>query len=181
MQIAKLFSIIIGGKAASSDAAKNDNGDVTPLHDAAGWNNTAEAKRLIANGADVNAKTKRERRIYGEGEMTPLHFAAMNNQAEVAELLIANGADVNAKDQGGMTPLHTALQRAPEVAELLIANGADVNAKDNDGKTPLDQVALNKSAEWASTAISGEHFRHKYEEEYAARMEKLLIDNGATR
>ena len=180
MRIAKFFSII-SGKAASSDATKNDN-STTPLHEAAMDNNVVEAKRLIDNGAKINAKTKWESRgIISQGGDTPLHWAALNNAVTVAKLLIDNGADVNAKNEDGDTPLHSALQDAPEVAELLIDNGADVNVKNEDGETPLDQVASNMSAEWASAAISGEHFRYKYAEEYAARMEKLLIDNGATR
>ena len=48
-------------------------------------------KLLIANGADVNATGK------GEKKLTSLIYASKNGHKEVAELLIANGADFNAR------------------------------------------------------------------------------------
>ena len=93
----------------------------TPLHQAARDNNAAEAKRLIDNGAEVNAKDK-------DG-VTPLHEAAMANAVEVAKVLIDNGADIKAKDKDGWTPLDWAKHEkvGMAVAELLIntaiANG----------------------------------------------------------
>jgi cytohesin len=81
--------------------------------------NKTTAERLIAEGADVNAKDKRDK--------TALHCAISK---DVAELLIAKGADMNAKDDTGWTPLHDAVFSGhKDVVELLIAKGADVNAK----------------------------------------------------
>ena len=54
MRIAKLFFII----SAAATLAGNASAEETPLHQAALDNNAAEAKRLIDNGADVNAKNK---------------------------------------------------------------------------------------------------------------------------
>ena len=70
------------------------------------------AELLIANGADVNAKTKR----YG---YTPIYEAARSTYSHygVLELLIANGADVNVRTKGGKTPLQAAL--LPYAKELL--------------------------------------------------------------
>ena len=112
----------------------------TSIHKAAGAGNIEAIKQQLADGADVNAKSK----YTG----TPLHHAAYWGHKEVAELLIAAGADVNAEtDRDGRTPLHDAVYKGhKEIAELLIAAGADVNAKDNVGKTPLDwsgQAAIN--------------------------------------
>ena len=93
--------------------------------------NTQEVTRLLAAGADVNAR--------GLDGAMPLHTAAIENRKEVAELLIRAGANVNAKDtRNGWTPLHVAAVKAEmPLVELLIANGADVNAKNNAGNTPL--------------------------------------------
>ena len=90
------------------------------------------AELLIANGADVNARTHTEH--------TPLHDASCIN-SETVELLLANGADVNAKRVHGWTPLQEAAYSGhAENAKLLIAAGSDVNAKNDDGETPLDQA-----------------------------------------
>jgi ankyrin repeat protein len=58
---------------------------LTPLHYAANRGDAAEVARLLAAGADVNAK--------GNCGQTPLHLAAT---AAVANLLLEHGADLNA-------------------------------------------------------------------------------------
>jgi len=69
--------------AAGKDVnAKLKYGGATPLHLAA---NKEIAELLIANGADVNAKSK--------AGCTPLHVAGFRGHKEIAELLIAKGAE----------------------------------------------------------------------------------------
>jgi cytohesin len=117
---------------------------------------------LIAKGADVNARTKRDGdtpldwvikfkhpktadllRKHGGKAKTPdisIHEAARQGKIEVVKQHLTDGADVNAKLGGGSTPLFlAALEGHREVAELLIENGADVNAK-GFGTTPLDMA-----------------------------------------
>ena len=60
-------------------------------------NNAAEAWRLIADGADVNAK--------GNEDWTALMWAVANNSSDAARLLLAAGADMNAKGNRGKTVL----------------------------------------------------------------------------
>ena len=77
-------------------------------------------KQAIADGADVNAKSK-----FGR---TPLHHAAVDGRKEIAELLIAQGADVNAKIADGYTPLDRTNPPAnpyasTEIADLLRKHG----------------------------------------------------------
>jgi ankyrin repeat protein len=103
------------------------------IHKAAFYGNIEAVKQAIADGADVNAKKRRN-------GYTPLQSAARNDHKEIVELLIAKDADVNAKGGlEGSTPLHEAASDGrKEVVELLIDNGADVNVKDDRGMTPLD-------------------------------------------
>ena len=118
--------------AAGTDVnAKGLNNAKTPLHIAANVGHNEITELLIANGADVNAKSLHSQ--------TPLHNAAVYGQKDFVELLIANGADVNATKGAGGTALHSAANFGhKEVVELLITTGADVNAKEEDGRTPLD-------------------------------------------
>ena len=90
-------------------------------------------KKLLAVGADVNAKNK-------NGD-TPLNYAAFLGHKEIVELLVANGANVNAKGLANWTPLHLAARnRNGEIVELLIENGAYLNTYTSPGfgGTPLD-------------------------------------------
>ena len=135
--------------------------NLAPLHYAAGCGFKEIAELLIAEGADVDAKTTTGG--------TPLFNAAGNNK-EIVELLIANGADVNVKLKLGSmikdnkpyrakseeTTLHEVARsysekHASEVCELLIANGAKVNELNDKGQTPIDEAFANgrkKTAEF---------------------------------
>jgi ankyrin repeat protein len=114
-----------------------ENPGYTPLHWAVFNGHKDIAELLLANKADVNAKTKYD--------TTPLILAAGRGDKDAVELLLANKADVNAKDSAGLTPLILAsMNGRANVLDLLLANKADVNAKDNNGVTPLHAAVLRK-------------------------------------
>jgi ankyrin repeat protein len=150
--------------AAGTDVnAKEEEEGMTPLIVAVGEGHKKIIELLIANGADVNAKSDMGTPLhlaagFGHNEiaklliakgaevdakdweegMTPLILAVADGYKKIIELLIANGADVNAQSEMG-TPLHLATNFGRnEIAKLLISKSADVNAMDDDGKTPLD-------------------------------------------
>ncbi|HIG06684.1 MAG TPA: ankyrin repeat domain-containing protein [Planctomycetes bacterium] len=106
----------------------------------------AEIRRLIRQGADVNAG--REHEISGHSfESTPLLVAVTNPSLEISTLLIEAGADVNCKGPWGFTPLMLAVfleSSSPEIVTLLIEAGADVNARTEDepGTSSVLQCAL---------------------------------------
>ena len=89
----------------------------------------AEIRRLIRQGADVNAG--REHEISGLSfESTPLLVAVTNPSLEISTLLIEAGADVNARTEGEpgtSSVLQCALLAEspdPEIIQLLKDAGA---------------------------------------------------------
>lgn len=109
--------------------------DVTPLHQAGLEGRVDEAKRLVAQGADIEAKTN-------DGT-TPIHSATVAGHPDVVAFLIAKHAKVDAADNDGRTPLHSAAMKGHvSVAKLLIAAGADVNRRIQLGKATLTPLGL---------------------------------------
>jgi ankyrin repeat protein len=110
----------------------------TPLHLAAFFGRPEIADILVANGADVNARSKNEMRN------TPLHAAVAGKRPGVASVLLGHGAAVNATQHGGWTALHSAAQNDDfEAVQLLLSLGADVKARADNNQTALD-LALTK-------------------------------------
>lgn len=107
--------------------------------------NVIEARSLIANGADVNAKDK-------DGG-TALIGAAWYGWMEIAQLLIANGADVNMMNHGGTALMAASESGMTRVARLLIAFGADVNMKNEYGGTALMAAVSGRRKEVAELLI----------------------------
>lgn len=116
-----------------------DQSDRTPLTLAAGRNDLAAAKDLLARGADVNAKD-------ADG-YTVLMYAAFYGNAEIVELLLDNGAEVNARDNRGLSALMEAAKQYMDAGDViadyegtvraLLKKGADPDPRDKDGSTAL--------------------------------------------
>jgi ankyrin repeat protein len=123
--IALAFLLLAALSRTTSLAAADED-----LFSAAAAGDLVQVARLLATGADVNARN-------AQGA-TPLFWAAISGFRSAVKLLIANGADVNARDRNGFTALHVAAyQMHPNVAELLIREGAQVNARSRGGLTPI--------------------------------------------
>ncbi|MDR1923702.1 MAG: ankyrin repeat domain-containing protein [Planctomycetaceae bacterium] len=94
-----------------------------------------EIKKLVGQGADVNAKD-------AAGRTFLQNFLRHNrgDVVEIAKYLIEQKIDINKKDNLGHTLLHAAADSFHvnlDVVKLLVENGAEVNAKDHAGRTPL--------------------------------------------
>lgn len=93
----------------------------TPLIEAARIGDAERVVSLLADGADVEARTR--------NGITPLAVAALGGSAPVVAALLAAGADPNAVSGEGETPLmQAALNGAPDTLNLLLEHGADPNA-----------------------------------------------------
>jgi uncharacterized protein len=180
--------IIRGGVPADRGRREPAPGGMTPLLYAARHNHVEVAKRLIAAGADLNAKEA--------NGIWPLLMAISNNNVAVAHYLLEHGSHVNGQDWYGRSPLWEAvnvrnlyvnnatfkngIDRAPvlELIRDLLAAGADVNARTKE--TPPFRnflLSITGSLEWVdftgqtpflTAALAGD-----------VTVMKLLLEHGA--
>lgn len=85
--------------------------EVSPLCKAVATGNTAEVKRLLNNGVDVNAKSN---------GMMPIHYAAKYNRVELIKVLITAGSEIHKPCDKGYTALrHAEKVKATDAAQFL--------------------------------------------------------------
>ncbi|MFC1761306.1 ankyrin repeat domain-containing protein [Planctomycetota bacterium] len=136
---------VLTARAQTEAVLKQKGKRYESLFEASGAGALDEVKRLIAEGAKVNAETNR-------GE-TPLHIAAANSHKDIIELLIANGADVDA-NKPGYTPLTWAIWQLDydsekDIVEALVTHGADVNFKPKNDDPAIYYSVWNEDVELA--------------------------------
>ncbi|HXI38918.1 MAG TPA: ankyrin repeat domain-containing protein [Bryobacteraceae bacterium] len=115
----------------------------------------ARVKALLAQGADVNAKSP-----YGA---TGLFFAADRGNVEIIRILLDHGANVNVKDTFyGATALSWATQKERwEVIKLLLGKGATAGADDvlmtavEKGNAEIVKAVLEKKDAIPAETLSG--------------------------
>ena len=118
----------------------------TPLHVAALNNDTAAIRKLVSEGANIDAQTGEAGSIGSlpGGRLTPLHVAAAMQREDAALLLLELGADPTIVSGYRDTALHLAVSNGDfRLAEALVhARGVDINALQGIGMTPLALASL---------------------------------------
>ena len=141
-------------------------GDSDPGPDISGNLSTLEfAKRLVAKGADVNARMTRRANLtntrFYEIGATAYLLAAMTADADYMKALVALGADPKLTNDEGSTALMTAAglgTRSPgedagteeeviEAMQVALDHGADINAVDKNGETAMHGAAYKNLPE----------------------------------
>ena len=116
--------MIVSGCSTDINAKIDDKGN-TKLHKMARKCKLEEVNKLIAAGANINAKNN-------DG-WTPLANAVGCSSTDITKKLIDSGADVNAKDnKGGTVLLHAVTSvgingLSPDNVKLILEAGGDVN------------------------------------------------------
>jgi tetratricopeptide (TPR) repeat protein len=120
----------------------------TALHLAAARGNEEQARRLLGDPSQLEAKNQRER--------TPLYEAAKRGRLGTMKLLLDEGANLEAKAMHGFTPLFPAIQRGHlEAVQLLVSRGAQINARCDCGAT-----ALFEAVKWGREDVAEYLLQH---------------------
>ena len=97
---------------------------IYPLHDAAAKNKMSIAKRLLAEGHNVNMGCSGDNQPAMRLGCTPLHAAAGRGHLDMVKLLVENGAEVNQQSQLGYSALRWSCQEGhADVVRYLLGIG----------------------------------------------------------
>ncbi|XP_070602391.1 2-5A-dependent ribonuclease isoform X2 [Erythrolamprus reginae] len=104
------------------------------LNDAVKKDNLELVRKLLEDGADINAKV--------EHGWTPLHSAVQRNSEEIVNFLLENRADPFAKKDNGATPFILAgVTGNVKLLKLFLDKGSDINECDINGFTAFMEAA----------------------------------------
>jgi len=147
----------------------------TLLHQAAGKNDVAEIKKLLAQGAEIDARDADGR--------TALLVATHANRIEAAKALIDAGADVNAKDNINDSPyLYAGARGHLNILKMTLSHGADLKSVNRYGGTALIPASERGHVETVRTLIkAGVKVDHVNNLHWTALLEAIILGDGGER
>jgi ankyrin repeat protein len=154
--------------------AWSEKEEATMLIDAAQDNDIAGVRRLIGEGAPLDARDAARR--------TALLIATRENHVEIAAALVEAGADVNAKDNIRDTPfLYAGAGGRNAILKIILASGrANLSDTNRYGGTALIPAAHHGHPETVrillDTAIDKDHVNHLG---WTALMEAVILGDGS--
>lgn len=145
------------------------------LHNAAASGDVASVKKLIVEGATIDARD--------DSGATALLVATHANRIEAARALIDAGADVNAKDNIEDSPyLYAGARGHLEILKMTLAHGADLKSINRYGGTALIPASERGHLETVRTLIdAGVDIDHVNKLGWTALLEAIILGDGGER
>src|SRR5688572_12192652 len=136
--LAAIALVVLAGCGGGNDEPARERGDLDRrLIEAAFANDVEAARRLIAQGADVNAKDSTQQSAY------LIATSEVGDDPRLLELTLANGARVNDKDSYNGTGLIRAAERGhPRIVARLLRAGIDRDHVNRLGWTALHEAIV---------------------------------------
>lgn len=169
-------SIVIGAVSLAlayiSSVASGAGMNETSLHGAATRGDVAGIRRLLSEGATIDARDRTG--------ATALLVATHGNQIAAAKALIDAGADVNAKDNINDSPyLYAGARGHLDILKMTLSHGADLRSTNRYGGTALIPAAERGHVETVSTLIAaGVDVDHVNRLGWTALLEAIILGNG---
>ncbi|HZL31254.1 MAG TPA: ankyrin repeat domain-containing protein [Pseudolabrys sp.] len=140
--------------------------------EAAGRGDTGAVRKLIGQGASVDARDAQGR--------SALLAATHGNRVEAVRVLIAAGADVNAKDHIDDSPfLYASAEGRDEILKMTLSAGADLASTNRYGGTALIPAAHHGHVETVrillATKINKDHVNKLG---WTALLEAVILGDG---
>jgi ankyrin repeat protein len=173
---ALVFAAVTTGAAAQVAPTSSEIAQYAGVLAAAARGDAAEIKRLVAGGADVNARDG-----YGR---TPLHVATFRKNRDAITALVAAGADINAKENDRYDAV-TIAAVADDVGTLRMLLQLKASAKQITSR--YDGTALIAAAHLGHDLVvkmlidAGAPLDHINNLGWTALIESIVLGNGGSR